>query len=1076
MNSTRSTNRILGLTLGLLFGFVLLAVVSGNTSAQETTGRVEGIVSDASGARVPEATVRVEGPAYVTTVTTDKEGFFRILKVPPGTYKVTVTAANFSTAVIEAASVVLGKTTEVNFSLKVGQVSEQIVITGDDVVRIDPTDNKIQTNITARQIEALPKGTNFTSLLKLSPAARPEPLSGQFQIDGASGSENNFIIDGQEVANFRTGVLNANNNLPFQFIQEVQIKTSGFEAEFGGATGGVINVVTKGGSNDWHGEASYQFEPGSMWAGPRQTLQAYRGAIDGSRPATGSNYIQINNYIRGKRDNFFNHYPSGTISGPLVKDRVWFLGSYAPQIFKTTREAKYYNVDPRLRTNVLNSQTYRNTTRNEYAFGRIDAAPFDKLRLSSTYTWNPIIQQGIIPGSTNGNLYIGGAPPSANFGGIGNLSGSALTDRQGGRQNSSNVTFQAVYTPTSRLVTTFRFTRGFLNEKLGSYFIPSETRFICSGTQPPAGAGCSLGFQNISTNSQVSYDASFRTNYDADASYLVSNLGGRHEFKGGYQHSTLSNKVLRGYIPFGIVQLYYGQTINDLTGRNDAVTPGSIGAGSLTRIGTQGDASNTAQSVYIQDKWQPTSRLSINAGVRIEKENLPSFNGFAPPINFGFGDKVAPRLGFAYDLLGDGKTKLFASWGRFYDRLKFELPRGSFGGDFYRVDYFEISPSNPAYNYYTLPRILGNNQDVINGKCPIANSSGLTRCQYDFRIASNNPDASIEDGKVDPNMKPFRQTEFTIGFEREFVRSWLASARYTFKNVDSAIEDAGFPTAQGSEAYIIGNPGIGLHAAAAQQFGYVKTTTPQRRYDALEVRIDRRFVNKVFFFTSYTFSRLYGNYSGLASSDENGRTSPGVNRFFDLPHLGFTAAGLPDNGRLATDRPHVWNAYGGYDFNWFEKAKKQSTLVSFFTTAQSGTPLTSLYTFYAASILRGRGDLGRSPGFTQTDFSLSHKVRFTERYNLAFDFNVINIFNESNILGRVNTPSNVSTSIAGLGLPSAVDNEPKAINYVLTNGILSNFEAFYNNPATPERKNTALGLANSYQAGRQVRFALRFSF
>jgi hypothetical protein len=107
---------------------------------------------------------------------------------------------------------------------------------------------------------------------------------------------------------------------------------------------------------------------------------------------------------------------------------------------------------------------------------------------------------------------------------------------------------------------------------------------------------------------------------------------------------------------------------------------------------------------------------------------------------------------------------------------------------------------------------------------------------------------------------------------------------------------------------------------------------------------------------------------------------------------------------------------------------------------------------------------------------LSHKVRFTERYNLAFDFNVINIFNESNILGRVNTPSNVSTSIAGLALPSAVNDEPKAINYVLTNGILSNFEAFYNNPAAPERKNTALGLANSYQAGRQVRFALRFNF
>ncbi|MGH9803283.1 MAG: TonB-dependent receptor domain-containing protein, partial [Blastocatellia bacterium] len=475
--------------------------------------------------------------------------------------------------------------------------------------------------------------------------------------------------------------------------------------------------------------------------------------------------------------------------------------------------------------------------------------------------------------------------------------------------------------------------------------------------------------------------------------------------------------MLTGYIPFGIVSLSYGQTINDLTGRNDSVTPGTIGAGQVQRFGRTGDASNQAHSIYFQDRWQPTARLSINGGVRFEKENLPSFNSFAPPINFGWGDKIVPRLGFAYDLTGNGKTKLFASFGQFTDRLKFELPRGSFGGEFFRVDYFEISPANPNYDYYTLARILGNNTDVLNGKCPINNPSGLTRCQYDFRIASNTPGASIEDGKVDPNLKPFRQTEFTAGFERELSRNYLLSIRYSYKNLNDAIEDAGFPNAAGSEAYIIGNPGKGLHAETAKAAGYAKTTTPQRRYDALEIKLDRRFSSNYYFQAAYTYSRLYGNYSGLASSDEGGRTSPGVNRFFDLPHLGFTADGKPDNGRLATDRPHVANLYGAYNFKWFGAVKGQETQFGLFTTAQSGSPITSFYTLYAAAILSGRGNLGRTPVFTNTDFSVSHRYRFgnNERLGLVFDFNVLNIFNEANVLTVSANPGALNPSISTLG-------------------------------------------------------------
>jgi hypothetical protein len=347
----------------------------------------------------------------------------------------------------------------------------------------------------------------------------------------------------------------------------------------------------------------------------------------------------------------------------------------------------------------------------------------------------------------------------------------------------------------------------------------------------------------------------------------------------------------------------------------------------------------------------------------------------------------------------------------------------------------------------------------------------------DFRIPSNDPNGTITTGRVDPNLLPFRQEEVTFGFERELSNNFLISARYSYKNVLSAIEDAGFLNPQGSEAYIIGNPGSGLHAQVAQQFGVPKIIKPQRRYDAFEIRLDRRFSRNYFFNAAYTYSRLYGNYSGLASSDENGRTSPGVNRFFDLSHLGFTAAGTPDNGRLPTDRPHVFNAYGAYDFNWFGKFKRQTTRFSTFTTIQSGTPQTSFYTFIAAAVLFGRGNLGRTPTYSQSDFAISHRYKIKEGYDLAFDFNVTNLFNQATVLGIQTNLSAINPALKTLpGLPSTVKTQGDLINYILTNGIVDQFNAFLNDPAFPERKQTATGLSNRYQDGRGIRLGVRFTF
>ncbi len=337
--------------------------------------------------------------------------------------------------------------------------------------------------------------------------------------------------------------------------------------------------------------------------------------------------------------------------------------------------------------------------------------------------------------------------------------------------------------------------------------------------------------------------------------------------------------------PNGYYRYYWGLSYRCITTQCSGVQTGPYGYYRYRIFGTFGDASSDNQGIFVQDNWRVNRKLTLNIGIRTEREFLPSFSikgqtTAAPPIEFGWGSKVSPRIGGAFDPKGDGKMRFYASWGYFYDVMKYEMPRGSFGGDIWWDYYYSLDDPNWVRTLQGVPadpyKLPGRFFEAVN-----------------WRIPSNDPN----DFTVDPDLKPMKQRMFDIGYDYSITSNLVASLRYTNRRLIRTIEDVGTLGPQG-EIYYIANPGFGIVADPKRwEPGIPTTPKAVRDYDAIEFRLDRRFARNYQYAISYTWSRSYGNYSGLASSDENGRTSPNVNRYFDLPWIGYTQTGVPAMGR-----------------------------------------------------------------------------------------------------------------------------------------------------------------------------------
>ncbi|MDP3731223.1 MAG: TonB-dependent receptor, partial [bacterium] len=298
--------------------------------AQERVGALQGRVYDTTGAVMPGVNMEVSGPALVRPLyaQTDIGGGYLLPSLPPGVYSVIFSADGFVVIAKTNVTIQVGRTTSVDAELKIADIRILIEVS-EALPLLDTATNVVSTNVNSDTYDKLPTGLGFVSLAPLAPGVNPEPKQGGFQIDGASGSENSFVLDGVEVSNIRTGTLGSDSNVPFEWIQEMQVKSSGVDAEFGGAIGGVISAVTKSGGNEFHGQASLYSRFDALNAGPNPSLRINPFDDD------------IAEYFQNARDGYRFLNPGYTLGGPIVKDRIWFFPSYLYQGSRTDRSVKF---------------------------------------------------------------------------------------------------------------------------------------------------------------------------------------------------------------------------------------------------------------------------------------------------------------------------------------------------------------------------------------------------------------------------------------------------------------------------------------------------------------------------------------------------------------------------------------------------------------------------------------------------------------------------------------------------------------------------------------------------------------
>ena len=985
LNILKSGAAPLALILAGAAGSMMIAAPA---AAQDYTNvNASGRVLDAKGAPLANATVTItsEDQGFSRSATTNSSGSYTVPQLPTGRYTFSVSASGFDE--YSEAGVVLSQAQTANNFTLAGGGEDGIVVTGSRIQVADfdrtTTGSVIEIGELATRV---PVARDLTSVINLAPQTTfGDTAFGNLpNIGGSSVAENAYYINGLNITEFREGL--GSVTVPFELYQTIEVKSGGFPAEFGRTTGGVVNAITRSGSNEFHAGALVNWQPDFLRSNNKDTV-----------------------FSENSRENAQRITSTFYASGPIIKDRLFVYGLYENRNVTSTNTTTGYSrigVTDEFRQRGVRLD--KDSTSSPFYAVKVDAIPLDGQRLEFTYfnTTGETLQRNFsyvafndtVTTSTPGQ----GAQTGSNVTGYG---GENYVARYTGNFGKF-LTLSAAYGKNK-----FRDTSGSSDD---SYPFIFDNRTLSS-----------LG-NAIATISR-SFDE--REFYRADADVYVELLGSHH-FKGGYDRENLVTDSTTSYTG-GALYNYFNSGPD---GDNNVSSPNVDYVAARSFI-NGGVFNSTNEAFYIQDSWSMfNDRITLQIGARNDRFENENADG---QVYYNSGSNWAPRLGFSADVFGDGRTKLYGSFGRYF------LPVAA-------NTNIRLAGAELDYTRYNVLTGLNPDNTPIVGAA-ILNVPGAAACQDTSTVNcvfTADGVATPTDSTVAKNLKSQAVDEFIIGAEHRLGSQWTVGLYYTHRKLVRALEDAAIDAAvnqycvdqgiatyeecssiySGFHQYVLINPGSASTITlsdplpgettvrtidfTAAQLGYPKAT---RAYDAVTFKFDRAFDGKWSLGGSYTWSRLFGNYEGAVKSD-NGQTDAGLTTDFDQPGLTNGTNGFSPNHRA-----HNFKAYGSYQLTKWLMIGANGTVVSprkFGCIGRIPASVDPFAQFYGAAgfycnvdasgniitdertgattnvngVLTPRGSVFESDWRTQLDMSVVLRLP-TEAFNADLRLDVFNVFN-----------------------------------------------------------------------------------
>jgi hypothetical protein len=870
-------------------------------AAAQTTGGIVGRVADEQGGTLPGVTLEARSPALQGTriAVTDGSGRYRLTLLPPGTYSLDVTLSGFSPESHRGVEVNLDKETTVNAVLHPA-VAESITVTG-EVPVVDVTSPALGTNLDSRAVETLPTGRNYSSVVQITPGvssdANPENTDqSTITVYGSSGNENVFLIDGVNTTGSEYGF--QGKELNFEFIQAVDVKSGGYEAEFGRSTGAIINVITKSGGNDYHGDAFGYYDNDSLQKTARDVVSS-TGTVAGFT----------------KKDYGLD------LGGFLIKDRIWFFGAY--DRVNNTLNTVLPPGGPQ------SGQIVKSGSTRDLGAGKLTVHLTQSQTAIATFFQDPRDDTGAIidanhtifgdPLTYEGKKVFGGKDYALRYDGL--FGNSWVLSGQVSRHNEANSVDPVT---SSGDVIEFRDTSNGFFQTGGFGLIQEKT------------------FKRDSAGGAVTR-------------YL-----GRHELKLGGEYEKESAQVTRRFsggqqidvYPFAngpTVYSHFYWTTPDAISKPVPIAP-------VSALHSSPQHHNT--TAYLQDHWTALSNLTINAGIRWDRQEIIDPNGTKA---IDLKKDFAPRFGFVLDPTKNGRSKVFGSYGRYYEEIPMDLVIRSFSFE-RQARIFNFSPSS------TVPD-------------PAAE-------------AAVSQTSAIFGGNVepaDPNLHNQYINEYLLGYQREVLPDVAVGIQGILRYYPEIIEDF---LCRSDGTYCIGNPGKGImRDIFALDFSTLHPAPqPRRVYKGLQLDVTKRFSHNWQALASYVYSKLDGNYDGTYAPFTNVGADPNISAaydYFDFFTNGINLNRITNKGPLSNDRRHQLKLSGIY----ITPFKLSIGLSSYY---RSGTPVTAygysdIYARYEF-FLTPRGALGRTPSNYDADLHLGYPLPVGP-VTLNFLLDVFNLFN-----------------------------------------------------------------------------------